>query len=80
MISLARYNLLEVPRAAIASMQLGFHCIAGGYFTGVNTQMVSAWYNQQHQPIFNAILARIQLDESDAARQRVSNLLMNFLR
>lgn len=47
---------------------------------GVNAQMVSAWYNQQRLPIFGAIVVRLQLDTSDAARQRVSNLLMDFLR
>ena len=71
MLNLAQYNLLEVPRAAVASTQLGFHSITGGHFMGVNTQMVSAWHNQQCQPIFNAMLARMQLDESDPARQSV---------
>ena len=79
-VNIARYSLLEVPRAAITAMQLGFQSISGDAFSGITGAMIHEWYQQQQCPIFEEISARVQMESAEEGATRVFNVLMGFLR
>ena len=80
LVNVARYSLIELPRAAIASMRSGFQSITGSAFTGVTGEMVSQWYQEQRRPIFDEISARLQLTSDEEGAGRVFNMLTGWLR
>ena len=80
MINVARHTLLEISSAAINAMQVGFFYITGSTFNGVTGEMVSSWYREQLRPLFEEICRRLQLESTEEGSERVSNVLIVFLR
>lgn len=80
LVNIAKYSLLEGPRAALTAMQSGFQSISGSAFSGITGAMISEWYQQQQCPIFEKISTRLQMESDEEGASRVFNVLMDFLR
>ena len=78
-VSVARYSLLEGPRAAILAMRAGFQSVTGSTFSRVTAGMVSEWYQQQRRPIFDEICERLQMESDEEGADRVFGVLIAFL-
>ena len=78
-VSVARYSLLEGPRAAILAMRAGFQSVTGSTFSRVTAGMVSEWYQQQRRPIFDEICERLQMASDKEGADRVFGVLIAFL-
>ncbi|XP_078383446.1 uncharacterized protein LOC144665985 [Oculina patagonica] len=78
-VSVARYSLVECPRAPILAMHAGFQSVTGSAFQSVSEGMISAWYQQQRVPIFEELSERLQMESDEEGADRVFAVLMAFL-